>query len=106
MTGCVNSTALAACTAFCNTHYELGHGWRWHVAGCELVRCAPLFIVLEGGGLLVREQRSDRLYGVIHVRSSGKTVTEVARQIGVSAEGLRNWVKQDMIDRGQGRRES
>ncbi|MFE7856330.1 transposase [Streptomyces sp. NPDC057403] len=36
------------------------------------------------------------------VRSSGKTVTEVARQIGVSAEGLRNWVKQDTIDRGQG----
>ncbi|MFD3843518.1 transposase [Streptomyces sp. NPDC058642] len=25
------------------------------------------------------------------VRSSGKTVTEVAREIGVSAEGLRNW---------------
>ncbi|MFC9622301.1 transposase [Streptomyces sp. NPDC056930] len=34
--------------------------------------------------------------------SSGKTVTEVAREIGVSAEGLRNWVKQDTIDRGQG----
>ncbi|UYQ62703.1 transposase [Streptomyces peucetius] len=30
------------------------------------------------------------------VRASGKTVTEVARQIGVSAEGLRNRVKQDM----------
>ncbi|MFE7402090.1 transposase, partial [Streptomyces sp. NPDC057557] len=26
------------------------------------------------------------------VHSSGKTVTEVARDIGVSAEGLRNWV--------------
>lgn len=36
------------------------------------------------------------------VRSSGKTVTEVAREIGVIAEGLRNWVKQDTIDRGQG----
>jgi transposase len=36
------------------------------------------------------------------VRSSGKTVTEVAREIGVSAEGLRNWVKQDQVDRGQG----
>ncbi|WP_327320369.1 transposase [Streptomyces sp. NBC_01235] len=36
------------------------------------------------------------------VRSSGKTVTEVAREIGVSAEGLRNWVKQDTIDRRQG----
>ncbi|MGW2825935.1 transposase [Streptomyces sp. NPDC001443] len=40
------------------------------------------------------------------MRSSGKTVTEVARQIGVSAEGLRNRVKQDTADRGQGRRES
>ncbi|MFF7580978.1 transposase [Streptomyces sp. NPDC008061] len=36
------------------------------------------------------------------VRSSGKTVTEVAREIGVIAEGLRNWVKQDTIVRGQG----
>ncbi|WP_353479765.1 hypothetical protein [Streptomyces sp. ALI-76-A] len=26
----------------------------------------------------------------------------MAREIGVSAEGLRNWVKQDAIDRGQG----
>lgn len=36
------------------------------------------------------------------VHSSGKAVTEVARQLGVSAEGLRNWVNQDAIDRGQG----
>ncbi|MGY5036199.1 transposase [Streptomyces sp. 900116325] len=36
------------------------------------------------------------------VRSSGKTVTEVARDVGVSAEGVRNWVKQDAIERGQG----
>ncbi|MFE7332850.1 transposase [Streptomyces sp. NPDC057565] len=36
------------------------------------------------------------------VHSSGKTVTEVAREIGVSAEGLRNWVKQDEADRGHG----
>ena len=36
------------------------------------------------------------------VHSSGKTVTEVAREIGVSAEGLRNWVKQDQADRGRG----
>ncbi|MFE2094427.1 transposase [Streptomyces sp. NPDC059460] len=40
------------------------------------------------------------------VHSSGKTVTEVARDIGVSAEGLRNWVKQDTIDRRRGRRAS
>ncbi|WP_327417507.1 transposase [Streptomyces sp. NBC_01233] len=36
------------------------------------------------------------------VHSSGKTVTEVARDIGVSPEGLRNWVKRDKNDRGQG----
>jgi transposase len=36
------------------------------------------------------------------VHSSGKTVTEVAREIGVSPEGLRNWVKQDQTDRGHG----
>jgi transposase len=38
------------------------------------------------------------------VHSSGKTVTGVARQLGVSAEGLRHWVKQNAIDRGQGAR--
>ncbi len=27
------------------------------------------------------------------VRSSDRTVTEIARELGVSAEGLRNWVK-------------
>ncbi len=31
-----------------------------------------------------------------------ETVTEVAREIGVSAEGMRNWVKRDAVDRGQG----
>ncbi|WP_327250006.1 transposase [Streptomyces sp. NBC_01320] len=36
------------------------------------------------------------------VSSSGKTVTEVAREIGVSPEGLWNWVNQDKTDRGQG----
>ncbi|WP_053758321.1 transposase [Streptomyces sp. AS58] len=36
------------------------------------------------------------------VHSSGKTVTEVAREIGVSPEGLRNWVNQDKTNRGQG----
>ncbi|MGI5135678.1 transposase [Streptomyces sp. CA-106110] len=36
------------------------------------------------------------------VYSSGKTVTEVTREIGVSPEGLRNWVNQDKSDRGRG----
>ncbi|WP_406356989.1 transposase [Streptomyces sp. NBC_01635] len=40
------------------------------------------------------------------VRSSGRTVTEVARELGVSAEGLRNWVRQDQVDQGQGHRAS
>lgn len=36
------------------------------------------------------------------VRSSDRTVTEIARELGVSPEGLRNWVKQDKADRGEG----
>jgi transposase len=36
------------------------------------------------------------------VRSSGRTVTEVARELGVSAEGLRGWVKRARVDRGDG----
>ncbi|MEU5431710.1 transposase [Streptomyces olivoreticuli] len=36
------------------------------------------------------------------VRSSGKTVTEVARELGVSPESLRNWVRRDQTDRGEG----
>ncbi|MET8537064.1 transposase, partial [Streptomyces sp. NPDC005065] len=34
--------------------------------------------------------------------SSDKTVTEVARDLGVSPEGLRGWVKQAKVDRGEG----
>ncbi|MEK8141914.1 transposase [Streptomyces sp. M10(2022)] len=33
--------------------------------------------------------------------SSGKTVTEVARDLGVSPEGLRGWVKQAKTDRDE-----
>ncbi|MFF9691126.1 transposase [Streptomyces sp. NPDC014623] len=35
--------------------------------------------------------------------ASDMTVTEVARDLGVSAEGLRGWVKQAKADRAQGR---
>ncbi|PWS44021.1 hypothetical protein DKT74_13670 [Streptomyces sp. ZEA17I] len=34
--------------------------------------------------------------------SSDKTVTEVARDLGVSPEGLRGWAKQAKVDRGEG----
>ena len=37
------------------------------------------------------------------VRSSPhRNVTEIARELGVSPEGLRGWVKQAKIDRGEG----
>jgi transposase len=32
------------------------------------------------------------------VRSSGRTVAEVARELGVRGESLRGWAKQDRID--------
>jgi transposase len=35
------------------------------------------------------------------VRSSGKTVTQVARDLGVNRETLRQWVTQDRIDQGE-----
>ncbi|MFF3062895.1 transposase, partial [Streptomyces sp. NPDC057909] len=36
------------------------------------------------------------------VRSSGRTPAEIARELGVSAEGLRTWVKRAGVDRGEG----
>ncbi|MEU5029429.1 transposase, partial [Streptomyces milbemycinicus] len=35
-------------------------------------------------------------------RSSSKTITEVARDLGVSPESLRGWVRRDRIDAGEG----
>src|SRR5215475_9806287 len=35
------------------------------------------------------------------VEVSGRSVTDVAKELGVSAEGLRNWVKQAQADRGE-----
>lgn len=35
------------------------------------------------------------------VRESGKTVSAVARDLGVSIESLRQWVKQHAIDAGE-----
>lgn len=36
------------------------------------------------------------------VHSTGRPVNQVARELGLSHETLRNWVKRDRIDRGQG----
>ncbi len=35
-------------------------------------------------------------------RTTGRPINQVARELGLSHETLRNWVKQDRIDRGQG----
>jgi transposase len=35
------------------------------------------------------------------VRDGGRPLAEVARDLGVSAESLRHWVRQEEIDRGQ-----
>jgi transposase len=36
------------------------------------------------------------------VRSTGRPINQVARELGLSHETLRSWVKRDRIDRGQG----
>jgi transposase len=36
------------------------------------------------------------------VHSTGRPINQVARELGLSHETLRNWVKRDQIDRGQG----
>ena len=38
---------------------------------------------------------------VVLVRSSDKTVSQVARELGLNRETLRQWVKQDRIDQGE-----
>jgi transposase len=35
------------------------------------------------------------------VRSTGRPVRRVARELGMSSETLRNWLKQDRIDQGE-----
>jgi transposase len=36
-------------------------------------------------------------------RSSGKTITQLAKDLGVSGQTLRNWVHQADVDAGRGR---
>jgi transposase len=43
-----------------------------------------------------------RADAVALVRRSGKSVTEVAADLGVSGESLRKWVQQAKIDAGEG----
>ncbi|MFJ8018957.1 transposase [Streptomyces sp. NPDC096311] len=49
-----------------------------------------------------KKSNTSKRDAVVLVRSSGKTVTEAGREIGVSPECLRNRVNQHRADRGQG----
>lgn len=51
-------------------------------------------------GKTPRYSEEFRRDAVALVHSSGKTINEVARDLGVSSEGLRNWYKQDQAGRG------
>ena len=51
-------------------------------------------------GKTPRYSEEFRRDAVALVRSSGKTVNEVARDLGVSPEGLRNWCKKDRAEHG------
>jgi transposase len=44
-----------------------------------------------------------KLDAIALVDSTGRTVTEVARELGVGPESLRGWYKQAKADRGEGR---
>lgn len=37
------------------------------------------------------------------VRSSGKSVPEIARELGISGQGLRDWIRRANADAGRGR---
>ena len=51
-------------------------------------------------GKTPRYSEEFRRDAVALVQSSGKTVNEIARDLGVSSEGLRNWVNKDRGERG------
>lgn len=87
--------------------------WRRCQAGCGLVSFPRFGWTLQNwanrprGGEVQelghsRYSPEFRRDAVELARTSGQTVKAIARDLGVSAESLYNWVKQDRIDRGEG----
>lgn len=65
-----------------------GHLDTWRL-GCEV----PEGVVPVGSKYTKRYSDEYKRDAIELVRSSGRTVTEVARELGISSESLRGWVK-------------
>ncbi|MFE5302329.1 transposase [Streptomyces sp. NPDC056632] len=59
--------------------------------------------VAPGGKQVHEAVKEFKRDAIALVDSTGKTVTAVARDLGISSESLRGWYRQARTDRGEGR---